>query len=68
LEAAGVLIQKIQSKHTSAVADPGGEIGAIAPPKTYESNFVRHDFEKFGKQHSRYQGHFVVHCFVTKVL
>jgi len=25
------------------------------PPKTYESNFVHHDFEKFGKQHSRYK-------------
>jgi len=35
----------------------GGAIGAIAiaPPKTYESNFIHHNFEQFGKQHSRYQ-------------
>jgi len=30
-------------------------IGAIAPPKTYESNFIHHDFVQFGKQHSRFQ-------------
>jgi len=29
-------------------------IGAIAPLKTYESNFIRHDFVQFGKQHSRF--------------
>jgi len=30
--------------------------GAIAPPKTYESNlsnFIYHDFVQFGKQHIR---------------
>jgi len=27
--------------------------GAIAPPKTYESNFIHHDFVQFRKQHSR---------------
>jgi len=46
-----------------------GAIGAIAPPKTYESNFIHddappksyasdfinHDFVHFGKQHSRYK-------------
>jgi len=35
--------------------DPGGAIGAIAPPKTYESNFFLHDFVQFGKQHMRYK-------------
>ena len=29
--------------------------GTIASPKTYESNFIHHDFVKFGKQHSRYK-------------
>jgi len=29
-------------------------IGDIAPPKTYESNFIHHDFVEFGKQHSRF--------------
>jgi len=29
--------------------------GAIAPPKTYESNDVHHDFLQFGKQHSKYK-------------
>jgi len=32
-----------------------GEIGAIAPPKTYESIFIHHNFIRFGKQHSRYK-------------
>ena len=32
-----------------------GSRGAIAPPKTYESNFIHHDFVQFGKQHSRYK-------------
>jgi len=30
-------------------ADPGGAIGAIAPPKTYESNIFHHDFVQFRK-------------------
>jgi len=30
----------------------GGDWGD-GPPKTYESNFFRHDFVQFGKQHSR---------------
>jgi len=25
------------------------------PLKTYESNFIHHDFAQFGKQHSRYK-------------
>jgi len=25
------------------------------PPKTYENNFIHHDFANFGKQHSRYK-------------
>jgi len=25
------------------------------PPKTCESNFFHHDFEQFGKQHSRFK-------------
>ena len=33
----------------------GGRIGAIAPPKTYESNFIHHNFVQFGKQPSRYK-------------
>jgi len=32
-----------------------GAIGIIAPPKTYESIFIHHNFVKFGKQHSRYK-------------
>jgi len=32
-------------------ADPG--LGVIAPHKTYESNFIHHDFVQFGKQYSR---------------
>jgi len=31
-------------------------IGALTSfPKTYESNFIHHDFVQFGKQHSRYK-------------
>ena len=29
--------------------------GAIVPPKTYESNFIRHGFVQFGKQLWRYK-------------
>jgi len=32
-----------------------GGIGAIAPPKTYESNFIHNDFVQFRKKHSRYK-------------
>ena len=46
----------------------GEAIGAIAPTKTYESNFIHHDFVQFGKQHSQNKGLFAVHCFVTAVL
>jgi len=35
--------------------DPVGVIGAIAPLKTYESNFIHHDFVQFREKHSRYQ-------------
>jgi len=33
-------------------------IGAIAPLKTYESNFVHHYFVQFGKQHLQYKAIF----------
>jgi len=33
----------------------GGSRGAIAPPKTYESNFIHHDFAQFRKQDLRYK-------------
>jgi len=33
----------------------GSGEGAIAPAKTYESNFFHHGFVQFGKQHSRYK-------------
>jgi len=33
--------------------EPGGE--DALPPETYESNLFHHDFEQFGKQHSRYR-------------
>ena len=29
--------------------------GGDLPPKTYDSNFVRHHVVQFGKQHSRYR-------------
>ena len=32
-----------------------GEIEAIAPSDTYESNFIHHSFVQFGKEHSRYK-------------
>ena len=32
----------------------GGAIGAIAPPKPYESNFIHHNILQFRKQHTRY--------------
>ena len=32
---------------------PGGAIMVIAPTKTYDSNFIHHDFIQFGKQHIR---------------
>jgi len=36
-------------------ANPGKAVGAIVPPKTYESKFIHDDFVQFGKQHSRYK-------------
>jgi len=33
-------------------------IGAITPPKTYESNFSHHDFVQFGKRHSQFKAIF----------
>jgi len=36
----------------------GSRGGTIAPPKTYESNFIHHNFVRFGKQHSRYKAIF----------
>ena len=32
-----------------------GSLRADRPHKTYESNFMHHDFAQFGKQHSRYK-------------
>jgi len=37
-----------------AGADPGWGIGAIAPPKNYENNFIHHNFVQHEKKHSRY--------------
>ena len=34
-----------------AEADPG----RISPPKIYESNYTRHNFVQFEKEHSRYK-------------
>jgi len=45
-----------------------GAIGAIAPTKTYESNFIHHDFAQFRKKTFVIKGHFFVYCFVTAVL
>jgi len=39
--------------------------GEIAPSKTYECNFVQHDFVQFGKQHSRYKVQFTVTFFIS---
>jgi len=39
--------------HSGSGSDPG--VGAIGATKTYESNFIHHDFLQFGKQHSRYK-------------
>jgi len=39
-------------------AHPGGWLGWSTHPKTYESNFIRHDFVQFGKQHSRFKAIF----------
>jgi len=30
-------------------------VGDHLPPKTYEINFIHHDFLQFGKEHSRYK-------------
>jgi len=50
-------------------AGPGGwAIEAIVPPKTYESNFIHHDFVQFGKTEFMIRSHFAVRCFVTVVL
>jgi len=38
-----------------AGAHPGGAIGAISLPITYESNFFHHDFLQCGKQDSRHK-------------
>jgi len=56
--------------HSSTEAFLQGRIQrwAIAPRKTYENIFIYHDFVQFGKHHSRFQGHFVIHCFVTALL
>jgi len=38
-----------------AGADPRGYDWRDRPLKTYEINFIRHDFVQFGKQHVRYK-------------
>ena len=40
----------------------------IASRKTDESNVIHHDFVHFAKQHSRFEAHVALHCFVTAVL
>jgi len=45
---------KDQMKHNQGWIQRG-VMGAIAFPRTYESNFIHHDFVQFGKQHSRYK-------------
>jgi len=42
-------------KVVSSGMDPGGGYWDDRPPKTYESNFIHHDFAQFEKQHSRYK-------------
>ena len=47
-------MQKICTRiYLETGADPGP--GAIVPHKTYESNFIHHNFVQFGKQHSPYK-------------
>jgi len=51
------LIKLWKFTHCSAFSlfQSRGAIGTIAPPKTYESNFIHHRFPQFGKEHSRYK-------------
>jgi len=37
------------------VGSKGGAIGEIAPLKSYESNFVHHDFVQLRKKHSQFK-------------
>ena len=60
-------IQSMSSHLVMSRANPGGAIGTIARPKTYESNFIHHVFVQFEKTFAS-KGHFVVHCFVTTEL
>jgi len=45
------MIGKCVHQQCGPGTDPGG---SIAFPKTFERNFFHHDFEEFGKQHSRH--------------
>jgi len=49
----GALLIQEHQPDLNIVADSRGSIGAIAPPKTCKSDFIHHDFEQFGKHHSR---------------
>jgi len=56
-----VTTAKHARKHASImtslqVADPVGGNWDNHPPKTYESNFIHHNFVQIGKQHSRFKG------------
>jgi len=42
-------------KHILSRGGSRWAVGAIAPPKAYESNIIHHNFVQFGKQHSRYK-------------
>jgi len=42
-----------QLLHYQGRSGSRGAIGAIAPPKTYESNFIHHDLIQFRKKHLR---------------
>jgi len=39
----------------SNYARAGEDSGGQRPPKTYENNFIHHNFVKFRKQHMRYK-------------
>jgi len=45
-------IENDLAKHVKELSKRILSNAAIAPPKTYESSFVHHDFVQFGKQHS----------------
>ena len=44
------LVNALSIMHIVPGADPGGGDWGDRPPKTYESNFIHHNFVHFGKQ------------------